>query len=102
MNYEAEDFMETADQDALKMIARARKLTRDYYFSDYNDIQKRREILEELLGGMGENVSIDTPFHCDYGKNIFLGDDVIIGINCTFVDNKLIRQIVLPSAILVR
>ncbi len=40
---------------------------------------------------MGENVSIDTPFHCDYGKNIFLGDDVIIGINCTFVDNKPIR-----------
>ncbi len=48
MNYEAKDFMETADQDTLKMIARARKLTRDYYFSDYNDIQKRREILEEL------------------------------------------------------
>jgi len=91
MNYEAKDFMETADQDTLNMIARARKLTRDYYFSDYNDIQKRREILEELLGGMGENVFIDTPFHCDYGKNIFLGDDVIINMNCTFVDNKPIR-----------
>ena len=26
-----------------------------------------------LMGGIGENVAIDTPFHCDYGKNIFLG-----------------------------
>ncbi len=49
MNYEAKDFMETADQDTLNMIARARKLTRDYYFSDYNDIQKRQEILEVLF-----------------------------------------------------
>ena len=40
---------------------------------------------------MGENVAIDTPFHCDYGKNIFLGNDVIINMNCTFVDNKPIR-----------
>jgi maltose O-acetyltransferase len=36
-------------------------------------------------------VAIDTPFHCDYGKNIFLGNDVIINMNCTFVDNKPIR-----------
>ena len=49
MNYEAKDFMETADQDTLNMIARARKLTRDYYFSDYNDIQKRREIAWSAL-----------------------------------------------------
>ena len=36
-------------------------------------------------------MAIDTPFHCDYGKNIFLGNDVIINMNCTFVDNKTIR-----------
>ena len=91
MNYEAKDFMETADQDTLKVIARSRELTREYYFSDYGDTEKRTAILRELLGGIGENVAIDTPFHCDYGKNIFLGDDVIINMNCTFVDNKPIR-----------
>ena len=47
------------------------------YLSDYDDVQKRQEILQELLGGMGKNVAIDTPFHCDYGKNIFPGDNVI-------------------------
>ena len=35
--------------------------------------------------------AIDTPFYCDYGKNIFWGSNVIININCTFVDNKPIR-----------
>ncbi len=85
------DFLETADSDTLRQIARARELTRQYFDSDYADIEKRTAILKELLGGMGENVAIDTPFHCDYGKNIFLGNDVVINMNCTFVDNKPIR-----------
>ena len=91
MYYEATDFLETADSDTLKQIAQTRKLTREYYLSDYDDIEKRTAILQELLGSIGENVAIDTPFHCDYGKNIFLDNDVIINMNCTFVDNKPIR-----------
>lgn len=39
---------------------------------------------------MGDNVNIDTPFYCDYGKHISVGSNVIININCTFVDcNKI-------------
>ncbi len=91
MYYEADDFLETADGGTLKLIARTRELVREYYHTDYEDTQKKTAILRELLGDMGENVVIDTPFHCDYGKNIFLGDDVIINMNCTFVDNKPIK-----------
>lgn len=91
MKYDKADFLETAGQDTLRTIARARRLVREYYLSDYEDVEKRKEILTELLGGIGKNVAIDTPFHCDLGKNIFLGDDVIINMNCTFVDNKPIR-----------
>ena len=91
MYYEASDFLETADSDTLEQIARARELTREYYFSDYRESEKRYALLRQLLGGIGENVAIDTPFHCDYGKNIFLGNNVIINRNCTFVDNQPIR-----------
>lgn len=85
--YKDSDFLETADSDILKLIARTRQLTREYYLSDYEDTENRDAILRELLGGIGDNVEIDTPFHCDHGNNIFLGNDVIIGMNCTFVDN---------------
>lgn len=91
MYYEEKDFVETADCETLERIAHARELTREYYFTDYRDTQRRTAILRELLGGMGENVAIDTPFYCDHGNNIFLGNDVIININCTFVDNARIR-----------
>lgn len=54
MYYESSDFLETADSDTLKQIARTRELTRKYYFSDYGDTEKRTSILRELLGGIGE------------------------------------------------
>ena len=54
MYYESSDFLETADSDTLKQIARTRELTRKYYFSDYRDTEKRTSILRELLGGLGE------------------------------------------------
>ena len=34
MYYEASDFVETADNETLELIARTRELTREYYFSD--------------------------------------------------------------------
>ena len=91
MQYEQKDFLETAGPDALKQIARAIELTREYLFTDYIDSEKRSAILRELLGEIGENVVIDTPFHCDHGKNIFIGSNVIINMNCTFVDNAPIK-----------
>ncbi len=91
MYYEAKDFMETADKETLHLISNARKLTKEYYFTDYSDAKEKNRILKELLGAIGKNVSIDVPFHCDHGKNIFLGDDIIVNMNCTFVDNAPIR-----------
>lgn len=88
MYYEERDFLETADSAILAQIAKARRLMREYYFTDYEDTEKKSAILRELLGGIGENVGIGAPFYCDHGNNIFLGNDVVIGMNCTFVDNQ--------------
>ncbi len=91
MYYTKNDFIDTAGQEELECIAQARKLTRMYYETDYKDTEKRHSILNRLFGSIGEDVAIDTPFHCNYGKNIFIGSHVIININCTFVDDKEIR-----------
>lgn len=83
--------IETATAEMLRTIYRARELTRAYSAAAPDDASTRRRILEELLGGIGENVDIDVPFHCDRGKNIFIGSNVIINMNCMFVDNMPIR-----------
>ena len=35
---------------------------------------------------MGGNVWIEPPFYCDYGSNIFLGDNVYFNFNCVVLD----------------
>ncbi|MGN9152444.1 maltose acetyltransferase domain-containing protein [Bariatricus sp. HCP3S3_E12] len=36
-------------------------------------------LLKELFGKSGEAVFVEPPFHCDYGYNIEVGDNVWIG-----------------------
>lgn len=80
----------TSDPEIQTLIHRARSLTREYNSTASTDAANRKRILSELLGRAGSNVNIDTPFYCDYGKHISIGSNVIININCTFVDcNKI-------------
>lgn len=44
------------------------------------------EILRSLFGSIGERFIINQPFRCDYGCNIFLGEDCFINFNCTILD----------------
>lgn len=87
MEYSEKDFLETGDSANKELSISCRELTREYYLCDYRDTEKKSAILKKLLGKVGKNVGIGVPFYCDHGKSIFIGDDVIVGLNCTFVDN---------------
>ncbi|MDR1341414.1 MAG: sugar O-acetyltransferase [Prevotellaceae bacterium] len=68
----------------------ARKILARYNELSYDAKDKRYDVLKQLFGGIGNNVSVGNPFICDYGRNIYLGDNVSINMNCTFVDcNKI-------------
>lgn len=80
----------TSDPEIQALIHRARCLTREYNSTASNNAVNRKRVLSELFSRIGSNVNIDTPFYCDYGKHISIGNNVIININCTFVDcNKI-------------
>ena len=56
---------------------------------DENETEKealRREILEELLGQVGENIFIEPTFKCDYGYNIKVGDNFYANFDCVILD----------------
>lgn len=48
--------------------------------------EARQQILENLLGSVGQGASIRPPFHCDYGFNIYLGNGVDINFGCVILD----------------
>ena len=70
------------------MTIRAKRLLAEFNATDYADTARRLSLLREMLGSVGEGVHVDIDFHCEYGQNIFLGNRVIINMNCTFVDNN--------------
>ena len=82
----AGEIFNTSDPELQNMIHNARALTKTYNNTISTDTQQRRGILSNLFAALGTNVNIDTPFYCDYGKHISVGNNVIININCTFVD----------------
>lgn len=70
--------------------ANARALLKAYHDLRYDSKEEQRAILTKLFGRIGENVSVGTPFICDYGRNIDIGNNVSVNMNCTFVDcNKI-------------
>ena len=42
--------------------------------------------LAALIAAHGENCLIETPFHCAYGINISLGNNVYMNAGCTILD----------------
>ncbi len=48
---------------------------------------ERREILEELLGHIGEDVTILPPFRCDYGYLLSIGKRSFINYNAIILDS---------------
>lgn len=74
------------DRVFLEMKATARRLLREYASLAYEQKEEKTEILSRLFGEIGSNVSVGTPFICDYGRNMHVGSNVSINMNCTFVD----------------
>ena len=47
---------------------------------------ERNQIIEQLFGSIGENPWVESPFNCDYGYNITVGDNFYANTNCTILD----------------
>ena len=93
------------DETLALLRDKARDLCFDYNQLRPSQLKERKVLLKELMGSVKENYTILSPFQCDYGKfievgeNFFanmdlkildggkvkFGDDVMIGPNCTFI-----------------
>lgn len=82
----AGEYYNPADEELLKTWHTAKKLVKEYNTCDTANSKKMNDILAELLGSKGENVWITPPFFVDYGKNIHIGNNCEINLNCVFLD----------------
>jgi maltose O-acetyltransferase len=65
---------------------RARRLFKWLNDTPANQPDERARIIRQLIPAAGEGVWIESPFYCDYGSNITLGDKVYFNFNCVVLD----------------
>ena len=55
------------------------------------DTQAIVAALKDILGSTGEEIWVEAPFHCDYGKNILVGENFYANYNLTILDVGKVR-----------
>ena len=73
-----------------EVLAEKRMRAKDLCFR-YNsllpsDAENRTAVMDELLNRKGENCLIISPFFCDYGEFIAVGDNFFMNYNCKILD----------------
>lgn len=48
--------------------------------------ERRYELFRRILGPVSGRFIIESPFHCDYGYNIELGENFYMNVNCVILD----------------
>ena len=74
------------DPELVRGQIRAQDLVARYHATSAGDRAAQVGILRELLGSVGEGVTIRPRFACDYGSNIRIGDRTFINFDCVFLD----------------
>lgn len=64
----------------------AKKLLQKLNVTEYLMNGNARTILRQLLPNSNKRIYIEPPFHCDYGYNIHLGENVYFNVNCVVLD----------------
>lgn len=57
-----------------------------YNQTEPSNLEKRKELLKNIIGEIGDNYLIEQPFYCDYGYNIKIGDNFYANHNLVILD----------------
>ena len=79
------------DPQLLSELMETREKIHEYNSLRPRDIQKMKALLKELLGHIGDDeIIINQPFRCDYGKQISVGKRFFANFNFTVLDEALV------------
>lgn len=75
---------QASDPELRQMRKDARQKMRD--FNQELDGRLRTALLKEWFGATGQRIYMEPNFYCDYGSNIYVGEDFYANFNCTMLD----------------
>jgi galactoside O-acetyltransferase len=81
----------TESEASFQAPLRRADLIFEYNTTRPGDEQRRRSLIEAILGSVGARTVLLAPFHAGFGSNVHIGDDFFGNVNLTFVDDVEIR-----------
>ena len=63
----------------------------EYNVSIGNDSKKQNNFIKSIINTKNENFYINKKFNCNFGKNIFIGDNFYSSFNLTIVDENSVK-----------
>lgn len=74
------------DEDLINERLECKDKIYNYNHLRPSDTMYRRTLLLKILGKTGKNFTIEQPFYCDYGYNIFIGENFYSNFNLVLLD----------------
>lgn len=87
----AKGLVYTESEAAFQAPLRRAEQVFEYNLTPPSKPERRRALLVEILGSVGERTVLLPPFHAGFGSNVHIGDDFFGNVNLTFVDDVEIR-----------
>ncbi len=75
-----------ADDELKQDFLYAKKITRQINLTAEDESEKRQLLFKQLFKSTGKKFYIEPPFHCDYGKNISIGENFYANYDCIIID----------------
>jgi len=75
-----------SDPEVEKDHLKAKSLFSSYNSIDVVNLKKRADFLQNFIDVRGKNIHIESPFYCDFGYNISVGENFFSNFNCCILD----------------
>ncbi|MCR4965467.1 MAG: GNAT family N-acetyltransferase [Bacteroidales bacterium] len=83
----AGQFYSAVDPDLSRELMETREIIHEYNALRPSETRKMKEILHNLFDSIGDDdIIVNQPFHCDYGKQIRVGKRFFANFNFTILD----------------
>ena len=79
------------DEELAELRAKAQDMAYEFNQARPSDLPRQRELLEDLLEEVGEDVELWAPLQVDYGFNVSIGSHTFINHGAYFMDGAKIR-----------
>lgn len=74
------------DPQLVEERRKARNLISKFNSLNHNEDEEKKNLLSEMLGKVGDYCEIEAPLFCDYGSNIYCGENLFINTGCVILD----------------